>query len=88
MQFLYKFYQRVTSKPFNGKTSFQSHIVEQHKCYRMVVESWESMHPGEPKHTTFTRGTFRALANSMHKTVYRRAHGSFWVVGLEQKESR
>ena len=25
------------------KTSFQSHIVEQHKSYRMVVESWESV---------------------------------------------
>ena len=29
----------VTLELLNGKTSFQSHIVKQHKSYRMVVES-------------------------------------------------
>ena len=33
----------ITLEPLDGKTSFQSHIVEQHKSYRMVVEAWESI---------------------------------------------
>ena len=33
MKFLHYFQQRVTPEPLNGKTWFQSHIVEQHKSY-------------------------------------------------------
>ena len=31
----------ATQEPLDGKTWFQAHIVELHKCYWMVVESWE-----------------------------------------------
>ena len=33
----------MTLERLNGKTSFQSHIVEHHKSYGMVLESWESI---------------------------------------------
>ena len=34
---------RNSGTTWSKKGSFQSHIVEQHKSYRMVVESWESV---------------------------------------------
>ena len=39
------------------KTSFQSHIVEQHKSYWMGIESWESIE-GNQNVPLFARGTF------------------------------
>ena len=51
------FWCRITPEPLNGKTSFQSHIVEQHKSYRMVVESWESVQ-ANLNVPLFVQGTF------------------------------
>ena len=51
------FWCRVTLEPLNDNTSFQSHIVEQHKSYRMVVESWESVQANQNV-PLFARGTF------------------------------
>ena len=48
---------RVTLELLDGKTSFQSHIVEKHKSYRMVVESWESVQANQNV-PLFMRGTF------------------------------
>ena len=45
--------------------------------------------PREPKRTTFcARYSWRALADSMHKNGYRRAHGRLRVIGLERMDSR
>ena len=48
---------RVTREPLNGKTSFQAHIVELHKSYRMIAESWESVQ-GNQSFPLFAQGTF------------------------------
>ena len=47
----------------------------------MVVESWKLVH-------ILLEALLRALADSMHKTDCHRAHECFWVIGLEQEESR
>ena len=47
----------VTWEPLNGKTSFQSHTVEQHKSYWMMLEIWESIH-GNKNVPLFAWGTF------------------------------
>ena len=49
--------QRVTLEPLDGKTWFQAHIVELHKCYRLVLESWESIQ-GNQNVPLSARGTF------------------------------
>ena len=61
------FWCRVTLEPLDGKTSFQSHIVEQHKSYRMVVESWELVQANQNVPLFYARHFLWALANSMHK---------------------
>ena len=53
----------------------------------MVVESWES-DGANLDAPLFAQGTFLRSANSMHKTVHRRAHGCLRVMGLEREESR
>ena len=50
----------------------------------MVVESWESI-KGNQNVQLFHRALFQALANSMHKTVYHRAHECLRVMELEQQ---
>ena len=57
----------ITQEPLNGKTSFQSHIVEQYKSYRMVVESLGSIQGNHKNVPLFVRHTFRAFVDSMHK---------------------
>ena len=69
----------VSQEPLNGKIWFQALIVEQLKSYPMVVESWES------DEANLDAPLFRALANSMHKTIHHGAHGCLRVMGLEQK---
>ena len=64
------------------KTSFHSHIVEQHKSYRVVM----GIHPGEQKHHFLHEALFQVLANSMHKTVHHWAHGCLQVLELEREE--
>ena len=57
------------------------------KSYPMVVESWKLVKANQNV-PLFARGTFQALANSMHKTVHHRAHGCLRAMGLEREESR
>ena len=75
-------------KPLDRKIWFQSHIVEQHKSYRMVIESWESIHGDQNVLPLHKELFFQALANSMHKTVQCGAHRCLWLMGLEQEEIR
>ena len=51
------FWCRITLESLDGKNSFQAHIIEQHKSYRMVVESWKSVQV-TLNAPIFARGTF------------------------------
>ena len=74
---IFNFCQRVSREPFDGKTWFQSHIVEQLESYPMVVEIQGT------KTCHFSRAAlFRSLADGVHKKVHRGAHGCLQVIGL------
>ena len=47
----------------------------------MVVESWE-LDEANLDAPLLREALFRVLANSMHKTIHRGAHGCLWVIGL------
>ena len=67
---------RVTLELLDGKTLFQSHIiVEQHKSYRMVVESLESIQ-GDQNLPLFMRGTF---LSACEKHAQNRSLRSSWM---------
>ena len=53
----------------------------------MVVESWESVQANQNVPLQY-EALFRALANSMHKTVHRGAHGYLQIMGPEREECR
>ena len=72
----------VTLEPLNWKTLFQSHIVEQHKSYRMAVESYESIQRNQNA-PLLREVVFWALAESIHKNVHCEAHGCLRVMGLK-----
>ena len=57
IKLLHQIEQHVTPELLNGKTWFQAYIVEQHKSYRMVVKSWESVQ-AYLNAPLFARGTF------------------------------
>ena len=78
----------LDSLPCPLKTPFQSHIVEQHKSYRMVVETLESVQANQNM-PLFTRGTFCELLRiACTKNAHRGGHGRFRVVELEREDGR
>ena len=83
--FRINFCQRVYHELLDGKTWFQSHIVEQLNSYTMGLESWESIQENQNM-PLLCKALVRALADSMHKKFT--AHGCIWVMGLEREESR
>ena len=65
--------------------NFQPHIVEQHKSYRMVAESWESVQ-ANLNVPLFTWGTF--VADGLHKNDCHVAHECLQTTGPEPLDSR
>ena len=63
------FGSRISWEPLNEKN--------------LIVESWESVQANQNV-PLFVRG-IRVLANSMHKSVHRGAHGRLRVIGLERE---